>query len=68
MRGSISTLPPREALILLAVLNHPWLLDSHAEEFAELELLHRDADQLRRAITQSLPPLLPEYRASDGVA
>jgi DNA primase len=50
VRGSISTLPPREALILLAVLNHPWLLDSHAEEFAELELLHRDADQLRRAI------------------
>jgi DNA primase len=37
-------------LILLAVLNHSWLLDTHAEEFAELEFLHRDADRLRRAI------------------
>ena len=50
VRGSRSALPPREALILLAVLNHPWLLDSHAEELAELEFLHPDADQLRRAI------------------
>jgi DNA primase len=50
VRGSRSALPPREALILLAVLNHPWLLDTHAEEFAELEFLHRDAERLRRAI------------------
>jgi len=50
VRGFRSALPPREALILLAVVNHPWLLDTHAEEFAELEFLHSDADQLRRAL------------------
>ena len=50
VRGFRSALPPREALILVAVVNHPWLLEHHAEEFAELEFLNPDADQLRRAI------------------
>ena len=40
MRGHKSALPSREALILYAVLHHPWLLETHAEEFAELEFLH----------------------------
>lgn len=50
VRGARSAIPAREALILLAILNHPWLLEEHAEEFAELDLLHPDADRLRRAI------------------
>lgn len=50
VRGARSAIPAREALILLAVLNHPWLLEAHAEEFAELDLIHPDADRLRRAI------------------
>jgi DNA primase len=50
VRGYRTALPPREALILLAVLNHPWLLESRAEELAELEFLHPDADRLRRAL------------------
>jgi DNA primase len=37
-------------LILVSVISHPWLLESHAEEFSELEFLHPDADNLRRAI------------------
>lgn len=44
---------PREVLILLAVLNHPWLLQDHAEEFAELELAHGDAVALRKAILEA---------------
>ena len=50
VRGYRSGLPPREALILLAVINHPWLMEHHAEELAELELRHPDADRLRRAV------------------
>jgi DNA primase len=50
VRGSQSALPAREALILLALVNHPWLLDSHAEEVAALELQNSDSDRLRRAI------------------
>jgi DNA primase len=50
VRGTRSALPAREALILLALVNHPWLLESHAEEVAELEFLNPDADLLRRTI------------------
>ncbi|HEY1543492.1 MAG TPA: DNA primase, partial [Xanthobacteraceae bacterium] len=50
VRGSRSALPAREALILLAMVNHPWLLDAHAEEVAELEFQNPEADLLRRAI------------------
>jgi DNA primase len=50
VRGARNVLPSREALILLAVINHPWLLDTHAEELAELEFRHADGDRLRRAI------------------
>ncbi len=50
VRGSRSALPAREALILLALVNHPWLLDTHSEEVAELEFQNPDADLLRRAI------------------
>lgn len=53
VRGHRSALPPREALILMAVVNHPWLLEQHAEQFAELEFLNPEADQLRRAILEA---------------
>lgn len=50
VRGFRSAVPPREALILRAVLSHAWLLHDHAEDLAALELRHPDADRLRRAI------------------
>ena len=53
MRGFRSAVPAREALLLITVVNHPWLLENHAEEFAELELLNSDADLLRRAILEA---------------
>jgi DNA primase len=50
VRGSRSSLPPREALILLAAFNHPWLLETEAEQLADLEFLNSDADTLRRVV------------------
>jgi DNA primase len=50
VRGFHSAMPPREALILVTAINHPWLLDHHAEQLAEIEFRHADADLLRRAI------------------
>ncbi len=50
VRGSRTALPPREALILIAACNHPWLIESHAEELADLEFLNGDADLLRRSM------------------
>ncbi len=53
VRGYKSAVPPREALILLAVIRNPWLLESHAEEFAEIDFQHPDADALRRGILEA---------------
>jgi DNA primase len=50
VRGFRTAMPPREAVLLVAVINHPWLLEHHAEQFAELEFLNPDADHLRRAV------------------
>lgn len=64
---NVTGLPAREALILLTVANHPWLLENHAEELAELEFRHPDADRLRRAIldaTASHEPLANDTLAS----
>jgi DNA primase len=52
VRGSRTALPPREALILIAACNHPWLIESHAEELADLEFLNGDADLLRRTMLE----------------
>jgi DNA primase len=50
IRGSRNALPPREAVILLATFNHPWLLETEAEQLAGLEFQNSDADLLRRAV------------------
>lgn len=71
IRGLHGALPPREALILLAVLNHPSLLETQAEALAELEFRHADADRLRRALldaTAHASGLAPESLRSDLVA
>ncbi len=50
VRSLRSTVPAREALILLAAVNHPWLIESEAETLAHLEFRSPDADRLRRAL------------------
>jgi DNA primase len=49
-RGHRSAVPRREALILQAALNHPWLLHDHLEELASLEFRHTDAERLKAAL------------------
>lgn len=50
VRGLGSVVSPREALILLAAISHPWLLEAEAETLAHLEFRSPDADRLRRAL------------------
>ncbi len=50
MRSQRSAFSRREALILLCLMNHPWLLDDHLEEVAALELAHPEAHKLRAGI------------------
>jgi DNA primase len=49
-RGHRAAIPRREALILQAALNHPWLLHDHLEELAEAEFRHADAQKLKSAL------------------
>jgi DNA primase len=53
VRGYRSSFPPREALILLAIINHPWLLENFSEDLANLEFMNPDADRLRGAILEA---------------
>jgi DNA primase len=50
VRGARGAPSAREALILLAVFNHPWLLETEAEHLAAVEFLNSDADTLRRVM------------------
>ena len=49
-RGHRTAVPKREALILQAALNYPWLLHDHLEELASLEFHHADAERLKGAL------------------
>ncbi len=49
-RGHRSVLSLREALILQAALNHPWLLHDHMEELSQLEFRHPEAERLKGAL------------------
>jgi DNA primase len=49
-RGHRTAIPRREALILQAALNHPWLLHDRMEELAETEFRHADTKKLKSAL------------------
>jgi DNA primase len=50
VRGPRAALPMREALILTALLNHPWLIDGQEEDIAALDLRHPQAETLKAAL------------------
>ena len=49
-RGHRAAVPRREALILQAALNHPWLMHDHLEALAEAEFRHADTQKLKGAL------------------
>jgi DNA primase len=49
-RGARTSVPLREALLLQAALNHPWLLHDHLEDLSQLEFRYPDAERLKSAI------------------
>ncbi len=50
MRGQRSAISRREALILLCLINHPWLLHDHLEEVAALEMANPETHRLRAGV------------------
>jgi DNA primase len=49
-RGHGAAIPRREALILQAVINHPWLLHDHLEQLAAVDLRHSEAAKVKAAL------------------
>jgi len=49
-RGHRAAIARREALIMQAVINHPWLLDEHLETLAGIEFRHSDAEKVKAAL------------------
>jgi DNA primase len=48
--GQTGAPPYREALLLRALLNHPWLIEQHAEDVARIEFSHASLVRLRDAL------------------
>jgi DNA primase len=67
-RGHRAAVPRREALILQAALNHPWLLHDHLEEFAEAEFRHADTQKLKGALIDVFAHHFAEDFAKDAGA
>jgi DNA primase len=64
-RGHRAAIPRREALILQAALNHPWLLHDHLEELAAAEFRHADTRKLKGALIDVFAHHFAEDFAND---
>jgi DNA primase len=60
----VASAPPRESLLVLALINHPWLLEQHSEEVAELTLTSAPLRRLRDALQELLTTGKPLDSAS----
>ena len=65
-RGHRAAIPRREALILQAALNHPWLLHDRLEELAEAEFRHADARKLKAALIDVLAHRLGQESSQES--
>ncbi len=48
--GDTAAPPAREALLVIALVNHPWLLEDQSEEISTLDLTHKGLSGLRDAL------------------
>ncbi len=54
LAGRVSLVPTREALIFKALINHPWLIEEHAERIAAMQFTAPAAVALRDALLAAL--------------
>jgi DNA primase len=57
--GPGTAMPYREALILSTLINHPWLIEAHAEEIASIDLTSPILAKLRDALLSALALEIP---------
>ena len=55
----VLAVPPREALMLATLLNHPWLLEQHCEEVAQIPLTAKPLARLRDGLLHLLARGMP---------
>lgn len=55
----LAAIPAREALILKALVNHPWLIEEHAERIAALEFSIPALVELKDAVLAALAEEIP---------
>ncbi len=55
----LAAIPAREALILKALVNHPWLIEEHAERIAALEFSVPALVELKDAVLAALAEEIP---------
>jgi DNA primase len=68
-RGHRAAIPRREALILQAAINHPWLLHDHLEELAAVEFRHADTQKLKGALIDVFAHhFADDFKERDGEA
>jgi DNA primase len=60
-RGHRAAIPRREALMLQAALNHPWLLHDHLEELAAAEFRHIDTQKLKSTLLDTFAQLTDNF-------
>src|SRR5262245_24837302 len=60
----LAPMPPREVLLVAALLNHPWLIESHCEDIAELKLTSPPLQRLKDALLGLLTDGAPLDHAS----
>jgi DNA primase len=65
-RGHRAAIPRREALILQAALNHPWLLHDRMEELADTEFRHADTKRLKAALIDILAHRFGQDGSAEG--
>jgi DNA primase len=58
------TMPPREVLLVGALINHPWLLETHCEDIAELKLTSSSLQRLKESLLALLAEGTPLDPAS----
>jgi DNA primase len=60
----VAPMPPREVLLVGALVNHPWLIESFCEEVAELKLTSAPLQRLKDALLGLLSDGVPLDHAS----
>jgi DNA primase len=60
----VAPMPPREVLLVGALLNHPWLIESHCEDIAELKLTSMPLQRLKDGLLTLLSHGIPLDHAS----